>query len=151
VKSAAPVAVQNIAKGSEMLATGEARDTKGKKITNVSPGEAVLKMAGLQPASVARESERIGEVMQDVAMQRRTEDEIAEQWARAIVDGKPDQITAALKKLHDWNQANPEARVVIKPEQLRTRVKSMRTAREDRLVKSAPPEIRATVRDALRQ
>jgi hypothetical protein len=151
VKSGAPVAVQNVAKGMEMLTTGQARDTKGKKITEVSPGEAVFKMAGLQPAKVARESEIIGEVRQDVAMQKRMESEIAEQWARGIIDAEPDVVRAAMKKLHDWNLDNPELRVRITGAQIRSRVRQARMSRAQRFVKSAAPEIRGQVRRELRE
>jgi len=150
VKSAAPVAVQNVAKGIEMLTTGQARDTKGKKITEVSPGDAVFKMAGLQPAKVARESEIIGEVRQDIAMQKRMESEIAEQWARGIIDAEPDVVRAAMKKMHDWNLDNPSLRVRITSAQIRSRVRQARMSREQRFVRSAAPEIRGQVRRELR-
>lgn len=151
VKAGAPVAVQNIAKGEEMLRRGYATDTKGKRVTDVSSGEAVLKMAGLNPASVARESSRIGEVAQDINLQRRTESEIAERWARGRVDNDPAQVRAAMDKLREWNAANPELRIRINMEQIRRRVKEMQTPRAERFVKQAPPEIRSGVREALRQ
>jgi hypothetical protein len=150
VKAGAPVAVQNVAKGAEMLNTGTARDTKGKKIGDVSPGEAVFKLAGLQPASVARESRKIGEVMQDIDLQKRQESEIAEQWARGMLDKDSDQVRDAMKKLHDWNRDNPELRIRLSMDQVRRRAQSMRTDRDTRVIKTAPPEIRGAVREALR-
>ncbi len=151
VKAGAPVAVQNVAKGAEMLDRGYATDAKGKKIIEVSSGEAVLKMAGLQPASVARESRKIGEIAQDIDLQKRVESEIAEQWARGRVDDKPGDVRDAQKKLHDWNRDNPELKIRVTMEQIRRRMKELRMPREQRFVKSAPPEIRSGVREALRQ
>jgi hypothetical protein len=150
VKSAAPVSIQNIAKGAEMYASGVAKDTKGKKITEVSPGEAVLKMAGLQPAGVARESGAVSEVMQDINLQKRMESEIAERWARGLVDQDNGEVRAAVRDMMAWNKENPESRIRIGMEQIRRRVKEMRMGRTERVVKSAPPEIRGEVARALR-
>ena len=150
VKAGAPVAVQNLAKGAEMLDKGYATDFKGKKIVDVSAGEAVFKMAGLQPASVARESAKIGIIAQDIAIQRKTEADIAERWARGIVDGDPADVQAARQKLADWNKDNPELRIRIQMPQIARRVKEMRMPRDQRFIKSAPPELRPGVRDALR-
>ena len=150
VKSGAPVAIQNVAKGASMLDKGYATDTKGKKITDVSAGEAVLKMAGLQPASVARESDKIQVVRQDIEIQKRTESEIAEKWARGIVDGNPDDIRDARQQLADWNRDNQELRIRVTMPQIARRAQEMRRPRMERFIKLAPPEIRVGVREALR-
>jgi hypothetical protein len=150
IKAGAPRAVQAVVKGAEQLATGKATDIRGKKITTVTPGEAVLQMAGLNPSGVAREQQRIGIVQQDIDLHRRMEDEIGEQWARGVVDKEPDQVRKAKQKLADWNADNPDLRIAINSRQIMQRTKALRTSREERFVKSAPKEIRGEVRQALR-
>ena len=126
-------------------------DGKGKKIADVTTAEAVLKMAGLQPASVARESSKMSVVKQDIDLQRKVESDIADRWARGIVDGRPEEIRAAMLEMQQWNRDNPELRIRIGMDQIRRRVKEMRMPREQRFVKAAPKEIRNEVREALRQ
>lgn len=150
LKSGAPVAVQNIAKGADMYARGYAVDGRGKRIADVSPVEAVLKMAGLQPASLARASDKIGSVAQDIAIQRRTEDEIAEKWARGYVDRDEEAVRQAREQLAQWNADNPELRIRVTIAQIARRAREMRLSRDERFIKSAPPEIRGGVREALR-
>lgn len=144
-------AVANAAIGGEMMQKGYATDYKGKRITEVSPGEAGFKMMGLQPGSVAKESRKIQEVRQDIDIQRRTESEIAEQWARGIVDSDRDQVLAAQKRLYDWNTENKDLRIRVEMGQIRRRVQEMRRPRMERFIRSTPPEIRGGVREALRQ
>jgi hypothetical protein len=149
VKAGAPRAIQAAAKGAEQLQTGQARDIKGKKITTVTPGEAVLQMAGLNPAGVARESQRIGIVQQDIDLHNRMKSEIAEQWARGVADKEPAEVRAAREKLARWNADNPELRIAVNSQSIQQRLKEMRMTREERFVKHAPKETRAGVRAAL--
>jgi hypothetical protein len=150
IKAGAPRAVQAVVKGAEQLSTGNATDIRGRKITKVTPGEAVLQMAGLNPSGVARESQRTGIVQQDIDLHNRMEDEIAEQWARGVVDKEPDQVRKAKEKLKQWNEDNESLRIAITSRQIMQRTKALRTSREERFVKSAPREIRGAVRQELR-
>jgi len=150
VQAGAPVAVQNVLKGAVMLDKGYATDSSGKKITDVTATESVLKMVGLQPASVARESSKMQVLRQDVDIHRRTESEIADKWARGIVDKDPEEVQAARRQLADWNRDNPELRIQIQMSQIARRAKEMRTPRDARFIKAAPREIRGVVREGMR-
>lgn len=149
-QAAAPQAIQAALKGGQMLETGQAKDLKGRKITEVTPGEAVLKMAGLQPSSVARESQRIGIIQQDIELQNKVKAEISEKWARGVVDKQPEEVRAAREQMRQWNEDNPELRIHVDSKNVLPRIKEMRMTREQRFVKHAPPEIRTGVRAALR-
>jgi hypothetical protein len=148
-RAAAPQAIQAALRGGQMLETGQAKDLHGRKITEVSPGEAVLKMAGLQPAGVARESQRIGIIQQDIDLSNRMKAEVAEQWARGVVDKDPAEVRAARQKMADWNADNPDLRIHVDSKNVLPRIKEMRMTREGRFVKSAPKEIRGAVRQSL--
>jgi hypothetical protein len=150
IKAGAPRAVQAVVKGAEQLSTGNATDIRGRKITKVTPGEAVLQMAGLNPSGVAREQQRTGIVQQDLDLQNRMKAEISEQWSRGIMDKEPDQVKAARKKLADWNADNPELPIHVDSKNVIARLKEMRMSREQRFIKHAAPEVRGAVREALR-
>jgi hypothetical protein len=150
VREGAPVAVQNVVKGAQMMDSGYATDYEGKRTVGVSPGEAAFKMVGLNPASVAREGEKMRLAKSDMDLQRRMEDEIAEKWARGVADGDREAVRDAMKKLNRWNVDNPELRVRITMQQIQQRVRDIKRTRAERTIKHAPPEIRPGVRDALR-
>jgi hypothetical protein len=148
-KAGAPVAIKNVLAGAEMLETGEARDTRGKKIIEVGTGAGIFKTMGLQPAKVAEESRAIREVATDINIQRTKEAEIAEKWARGIHEHKPDLVDDAREELKAWNAKNPDLRILVTMQQIYSRVKDMKRTREQRFIKTAPPELRRDVRERL--
>jgi hypothetical protein len=134
-----------------MWQTGEYRDTKGRKVTDAAAAEAAVKAIGFQPSRIAKESRLISENMQDVRLQRKTEDAIVERFARAIVDKKPAERVAARDELRDWNRKNPILKIVIQPEQIERRVIDLRRSRSERILRATPPEMRRELRDDIRQ
>jgi hypothetical protein len=139
---AVPIAIRNLAKGLEMLQTGEYRDTKGRKVMDVTPTDAAAKMVGFQPADVARESRTMRENRQQVSLARVEESEIVSQWAAALVERKPDGVQAARERLRDWNRKNPSSPIAISTAQIARKARDMRMTRDQRFEKAAPKELR---------
>ena len=147
----APKAVQNVEKGRQMLERGYYPDAKGRRGVDTTPSEAILKMVGAQPASVARQAVITQDILSSQAIQRREENEIVEQWAVGIAEKNPKEIASARAKMIAWNAANPEYRVVITSNQLRDRIKQLKLPQDVRLIKSAPKEMRREAAEELRR
>jgi N12 class adenine-specific DNA methylase len=140
-----PIAVQNLIKANDMATTGMYRDKSGKKILDVDGYDAAMKAIGFQPVDVARVQEASRTAAQMIGLNRMRETEIADRWARAIFEKKPEDIAAARDSLRDWNVDNPQSPIRIVPNQIKTRVEAMTVDRATRLQKTAPKEIRAQV------
>lgn len=145
----APVAIQNILKGADMLQTGLYRDMSGKAVVPVSEIDAVVKVLGFQPNDVAREIRRTRTVTEMVKLAKEREKDIAAKWAEGIFLGDTSMVRDAMDELRDWNSHNPDLRIRISPDQISRRLREMRATRAERIQRSAPREIRATVRQEL--
>lgn len=150
IGQAAPVALRNLAQGVTMWNTGQYRDSYGRKVMDVDGLDAAFKAIGFQPQQVAETQRRASDVQQDVAMARKVETEIADRWARGIMDKDPAAVKKAITDLFQWNQRNPDSRIAITPAQVRQRVQQALMGREARLMKAAPRELRSGVFEALR-
>ena len=142
---AVPVAIRNLAKGLDMMQTSQYSDSRGRKVIETGPVDAVTKMVGFQPADVARESRRLQDRRQRVALVKAVESEIAAEWAGGIVDGKPERVRAARERLQAWNRDNPQSPIAISSGQIGRRVRDMRMTREERFMKTVPRELRPTL------
>ena len=140
--SIAPLAVRNALKGAEMWEKGYYTDTRGRRVLDTNTGEAILKAAGFQPASVATESRNISIAYQDIAANRTVEAGIADKWARAIFSKDKEGVTAAREELRRWNTNNPDQRIRITGAQIVSRLRAMKASRAQRFIKTAPPELR---------
>ena len=137
-----PVALQNAAKGVQMLTTGEARDTKGRKIMEADEMDAAMKIIGFQPAEIARESSKIGMERKRVQLTRNVEMKIADLWAQGLRERDADMVQEARQELLEWNQANPQSRIQITNAQVLKRLKDMQATRAERFQRAAPKELR---------
>ncbi len=142
VSEVMPTALKNLAKAAEMMSTGEYRDSRGKRVTDATPLDAAVKAIGFQPATVAAGSRRITEGQRDIELAKSVESEIAGEMARAQVDGNQAAAVEAKDRLARWNAENPDMPIKITPQQIRRRVHEMRLTRDERFIKSAPPELR---------
>ena len=142
---AVPVALRNLGKGIDMMQTGEYRDTRGRKVRDVTPAEAVTKMVGFQPAEVARDSREMSDKRQQVSLAKVIESEIAGEWAAGLVERDPKKVEAARERLRQWNADNPNSRIGITPQQIARRAREIRMPREERFMKSVPKEMRGTL------
>jgi hypothetical protein len=149
VKEFAPVAVKNFLQGVDMLQTGMYRDYLGRQVVKTDTYDAIAKIIGFQPSVVADESRRSRAVQEMVTLVRERESQIAHKWAEGMFLHDNGMVREAMDELRAWNERNPDLRIRITPEQIRRRVKEMSLTREQRVAKSAPKEIRSTVRREL--
>lgn len=143
---AAPVAVRNVAKGADMLDTGMYRDTQGRKVIETDAADALAKMAGFQPAEVGQVQSASVTSQRMIALNKSVETQIADLWAKGRFENDPAKVDEARKKLREWNEQNPDSPIRIKPGQIQQRVKKMREPKAERLAKTAPKELRESVR-----
>lgn len=146
VRSVVPLAVQNAVKGVEMWESGEYKDTQGRKVMDVDGIEAFIKGVVFQPSTVAMESAKLGQNMQDINLAKVTESALVDRWSRAIADGKREDLDDVRADLKAWNERNPGMPIRIKPEQIRRRIAEMRKTRGERVLKTASPEMRGALR-----
>ena len=150
IQEMAPVAVKNLLKGIDMAKTGVYKDTRGYKVADVDVVDSFVKMLGLQPSNIARNTRKFVDEMQDKGMVTMMEAMIADRWAQGIAQKDPDQVAKARQALIAWNENNPGSRIVIKPAQILRRVREMDKTRSERFVKTVPKELRAGVVENLR-
>lgn len=149
-QNAAPTAAANFVKGLEMAATGQYNDTRGRKVLDTTPGEALAKGIGFQPNSVAKVQEAARDAQRVISAVKQEKQEIAAEWAEAMAKKDQDGVEAARQRLLTWNRNNPEATISRpKPSELRKRAIAMQEDRATRMAKTAPKEIRAQVKKEL--
>lgn len=126
----------------DMVQTGQYRDTKGRKVVDVDGVDALLKGIGFQPNAVA-EPRRIERMLaQSSGMQRIIRQDISELWARGVAEQDAQKIESARSILREWNEKNPDSRIVMNPTSIAQRVRAMRLTSAERLVKATPKDMR---------
>lgn len=150
-KTGLPTSIQNMLKAVDMARFDMYRDQKGRKVIATDGVDAFMKGIGFQPSNVAQASRKMQMVNQNISLVKVTESEISEKIAQGRFENDPAKVQDAYKELREWNQTNPEAPIKITPAQVVRRVKEMSLTRDDRLSKTAPKEIRASVGAQLRQ
>jgi hypothetical protein len=145
----APKAVKDVLSGLDMADKGYATDAVGRKTTEVTAGEAAIKSVGFNPTTVAQLTRKTMPIQQDVALQRRTESAILDQWVRGITDKDQAMIDKAQARLNEWNRANPDTPIQITGAQIKVRIRNQGLDKETRVLKSAPREMRGRVAEGL--
>lgn len=140
-----PTAVKNAAAGVSMAVKGYATDTKGRKVIETDGVDAAFKSIGFNPTTVAEQTRKTTPVFQDVALQKKTEASIVDQWAQARVGNDEQGMAKAMKRLEDWNEDNPGTPIKITNDQLRNKARLLGTDKDTRLLKQAPREMRGRV------
>lgn len=148
-KEVAPVALQNVNKGVDMAVMGMYRDTKGRKVIDTDLWEAVAKGVGFQPASVKRVQDATGTQQNLIGQNKLRETEIADKWAAGRIERDPAKVEEAKEMLADWNRTNPQSPIRIDAAQINRRVQQAMMEKAKRLEKTAPREIRDSVRREL--
>jgi hypothetical protein len=141
----APSAIKNLLKGAGMMASGNYKDARGYKVDDVTAAESFGKMLGFQPGSIAKETRKMMDEMQDKSLTVAMEGVIADKWARGVFEKDYKQVLEARRTLKAWNDNNPETPIVIKPVQIATRVKNMNKTRAERFLGTVPKEMRKNV------
>ncbi|MEO8021058.1 PLxRFG domain-containing protein [Polaromonas sp.] len=149
VATLSPTALRNMIQANDMATTGLYRDTKGKKVLDVDAYDVMAKAIGFQPNDVARVQEATGQVINMVGQNKMRESEIADMWAQGVFEGDTAKVERARNALKRWNEANPTAPIKIQMPQIIKRVKAMREDKATRIARTAPKEIRASVRREL--
>lgn len=144
----APKAFKDLHKAYEMARTGVYDDTKGRRVTDVTPLDAFVKALGFQPKDVADIQRQKGFQMQDIALVKAVKASVSEMWAAGINDRDPAMTANARQILADWNEKNPEAAIKIDKGAIQRRVNQMKLTAQDRIIKTAPKEMRANVKAA---
>ena len=143
------MAMQNIARAIDIWTSGEYRDARDRKIMEADEVDGLMKFVGFQPAEIARESRAVNEQTRRVQLVRNVESEIANKWAQGIRDKDQEKVSAARAELAAWNRNNPADPINITSAQLVRRVRELGRSREERMVRSAPRELRPSVQEAL--
>lgn len=147
--SLAPKAIQNLIQANDMANMGMYRDQTGKKVIDTDAGDALAKAIGFQPTDVKRVQDASQEAVRMIGLNKITETKIADRWAQGVFEKDPEKIQSARDDLADWNADNPESPIRINFKQIATRVHQMNLTKAERVAKTAPKEIRATVRQDL--
>lgn len=142
-----PVAVRNAVKGSDMLASGIYKDTKGYKVDDVTPIDAAFKAIGFQPKDISKVQGAAWLSQSGTAYYNLRASEIRSLWAAGISEGNKSKIADAQKALADWNKKNPSQIIVIRPTDIQRRVREMNMNKSDRVTKLAPKTMRAQIQD----
>ena len=138
-----PTAVRNAVKGIDMGASGIYKDTKGYKVTDVSPVDAAFKFAGFQPLKVSKiqEANYLGQTATSYYSLRASN--IRALWAAGVVEGNSSKVADAKAAVKDWNEKNPDQKIVIRPTDIARRVREMKMDKSERVTKLAPKSMRA--------
>lgn len=147
----APKAVANVRQAVDMSATGMYRDQRGRKVIDVDGYEALVKGLGFQPASVARVQEATFEQQNRIGQVRLEQQEISDLWAAGVSERDPSKIIDAQERLRAWNRTNPSDPIRIRPQDVQRKVKTLNMSKEERIAKTAPSAVRASVREQLQR
>ena len=147
--TAAPLGFQNLIKGMDMAQLGFYRDTRGRKVIDTNGWEAVAKSMGFQPASVKTIQDATVTQQGLISQNKLRETEIADKMAKARIERKPELEQEAREELADWNKKNPESPIRIDASQINKRVQQAMMTKARRLEKTAPQEIRQSVKREL--
>ncbi len=148
-KRALPLAAQNVLKGAEMVAKGEAQDLRGQRITKTTPLEGVGKMLGLNPNVVAERQRVQASIKNDEQYLTVTRGVLLDQYVNALISHKQDVAEEILKKIRAWNKANPSMPITLNPRSISERMSNMMSSQENRLTRAAPRAMRGEVLDQL--
>ena len=147
----APSAVRNAAKGADMAATGQYKDTKGYKVLDTTIAEALAKFAGFQPKSVSEVQEATSFVLRSKAFYTQNSSEIRAQWAKALYEKDDAAVQRVRDRLESWNTQNPDQPIVVRMPDVWKRVREMGKDRDQRIADTAPKALRAKIKEDLAQ
>jgi hypothetical protein len=132
------VAVRNVAEGLDMAETGMARDSRGRKVTDVTAADAVVKTLRFPPGETRRESLKVSGQVDQRVLHSKIRREISEQRALGYFEKDPIQRKAAQDRLAAWNRKNPDQKIVGRPQDIARRVNELGRVQTGQFVRSAP-------------
>ena len=140
-------AVRNAAKGVDMGTSGIYKDTKGRKVMDVTLFEAASKFLGFQPKAVADDSEATGFKLRTKSFYTQTSGDIKAQWAQAVFDKDDAALERVRERLADWNRDNPDLPITVRIPDVMRMVRNMGKNRDQRIADSAPKALRQQFRE----
>ena len=149
IATASPKAMQNLAQAFDMANMGMYRDKNGNKVLSTDSGDALAKAIGFQPNDVAKSQDASFDVQRMKGLNVMREAEISSKWAQGMFEQNPAKVKEARDELAQWNENNPESPIRINMRQIFNRVANMRLTKAQRILKTTPKEIRATVKKEL--
>jgi hypothetical protein len=144
-----PLAIRNLEKAWDMQNMGMYRDQSKKMIIQTDTIDAISKGLGFNPYNVKIAQDSTGEVQRAIALNKLTESQIADKWAQGLFEKDPDKVQEARDVLSRWNRDNKDMQIRIQFSQIYKRVQSMKQTKEQRIMKTAPKEVRNTIRQEL--
>jgi hypothetical protein len=144
-----PVAVRNVAKGVDMAAMDQYRDTRGRKVLDTTDLEAALKAIGFQPASVAKvqDANYLNQRAKD--FYSLSADRISAAWAAGIYEKDSGKVQEARDMIAQWNEDNPDQPMMIRMPNILRRVREMGKDKAQRIADTAPRAMRQRLREEL--
>lgn len=115
---------------------------KGRMKTDVNTTEAASTAIGFSPTKLANTNRANMPIQQDLALQRLTESNIVDLWAKGAATGDQEMLDRAKIKMENWNTKNPETPVRISRDQIMAKARMILTPTDARLLKGAPKEMR---------
>ena len=137
-----PAAFKGVYKAAQMADTGSYLDAKGRKVVETGPTDVVAKALGFQPPVVAESSREMTEAMRDIELMKHVKAGFADQLARAAIDGDSAARARIRAEIAQWNQRQPDYPVRNLDTAVMERVRAMRRTREERVLRTAPKELR---------
>lgn len=149
VKTALPLAAQNLTKGAEQWTKGYASDVTGKKLGDVSGWEAFWQSAGFSSSAIARayDADRIDR--QDVAFYKNTHEQFMREMVQAIRKGDSKGAADVAAAVTGWNRAHPEMPMTMSPDAVRRNVQLAGLPVNERTMLKMPHQLRGTSEYAL--
>ena len=115
-------------------------------------GEALGKAIGFNPQRAGIESEAKREMQMDKNLRTVRMDDIASDWADAILRNDTEKRQEAMARLRQWNRDNPTLRIdgTSIMRSVRERVKAAKLTGSERFIKSVPKAMKPEARESLR-
>lgn len=143
----APKAVTNAYKGVDMWRHGMYRDSKGYKVIDTKVSEALAKLVGFQPVSVARVQEANSFMQRSKSFYQQKAADIRLEWAQALFEKDDAKLQRVREKLADWNRKNPEQKITVDMRAIWRRVREMKKDRSQRLADTMPKALKKWARE----
>ncbi len=140
-----PGSMRNIEKGIDMLDKGAYRDDGGYKLIDTTPFEALMKMIGFQPNSVARVQNAKMQAMDLIAQTKAATSAIQEHWAQGLASQDVEKVAEARAMRDAWNSKNPETPVKVNVPGVIKRVRELRMDARERVLMAAPRAVKVAV------
>lgn len=119
LRAGGPIAVRNAIKGVEQITAGYASDAKGRKLVDVNGLEAVLQLAGLSPASLAKAYEFESINRQTKAFHTQVSANMQRNLVQALRDGDAERVQEVHDLRRAWNEQYPSMPILVNPSAVR--------------------------------